>query len=76
MMNTIFDPTPFLIQSDLKLVYAKEHNFVFKADPSSYKPPFFSIKTISLHPLLWMNVVLDCICIVSFVFIYLRTCWL
>ena len=30
---------------------------------SSYKsPPYFNIKSVSVHPLLWMNVMLDFIC--------------
>ena len=39
---------------------------IFKADLSSYKPPpyLFNIKSISVHPLLWMNVMLDFICMV------------
>ena len=39
---------------------------IIKADLSSYKPPpyFFNIKSISVHPLLWKNVMLDFICMV------------
>ena len=39
---------------------------MLKADVSSYKlPPFsFNIKSIFWHPLLWMDVMLDIICMV------------